>query len=81
MAKEKLQFSDRYDVLGITPPKPGECCPGKCEGTGYVPIKEDESRPRFRKLWEIEEALQHASDGWHFVICPDCDGTGKLDRL
>lgn len=78
---KELIFSDRYDALGIKPPKPGECCPGLCEGTGYVPIKSDESRPRFRRLWEIAEAKEHAADGWHFVVCPDCNGKGTRDGI
>jgi hypothetical protein len=30
----------------------------------------------FRALWLAAEAKQHAEDGWHFVQCPDCDGSG-----
>lgn len=31
------------------------------------------------RLWREAHAKEgeHSCDGWHFVKCPDCDGTGK----
>lgn len=33
--------------------------------------------PRYQKLWDEAEAKQETDDGWHFVKCLDCKGTGK----
>lgn len=33
--------------------------------------------PRLRALWDEAERLNPSDDGWHFVCCPDCGGTGK----
>jgi 2'-5' RNA ligase len=38
LREDSYEVSDRYSALGITPPEPGTCCEGHCEGTGYVPI-------------------------------------------
>ncbi|WP_433357669.1 hypothetical protein ACQP25_44730 (plasmid) [Microtetraspora malaysiensis] len=92
-----VQFTDRYDALGIKPPLVLTVCRGQCEGTGAVPvfvdsearraerkrrgrtrcIIEDEPDPRLRALWEQAEAEDPADDGWHFVRCPACEGTGR----
>lgn len=106
-----IQFTDRYQALGIPYPNPKTMCKGQCEGTGWVPVfgqvdnvdgllymdtKED---PRLIALWRdahekahtmkarIKDAILHKDirllfkkcDGWHFVKCPDCNGTGKED--
>jgi hypothetical protein len=38
---------------------------------------EDETDPELRRLWHQAEAKESAADGWHFVACQDCGGTGK----
>ena len=86
-----VKFTNRYDALGIKPPEPGTCCEGECEGTGVVPIymggkrkgsvySEDETEERFKKLWLEAEAKNKTDDGWHFVKCPDCRGTGRREK-
>lgn len=39
----------------------------------------DEKDAVLRDLWFKAhlEAGEHACDGWHFVTCPDCKGSGK----
>lgn len=73
----KNESTDRYQALGIPYPDPETMCEGKCEGIGYVPIGKDETEEPFRSLWLEAEAKEHTDDGYHFVKCPDCDGTGK----
>jgi hypothetical protein len=39
-----------------------------------------EENPAFLKSWEEAHAKPHAEpcDGWHFVTCADCGGTGRV---
>ncbi len=69
-----LTEADRYG--GKTPPSP--ICDGQCEGTGFVPINADETDKKFKKLWLDAEIKDKTKDGWHFVKCPDCNGSGAL---
>lgn len=71
-----LAFTDRYNALGIPQPDPMTMCKGQCEGTGWVPVCEDEQEEPFRSLWQQAEAEGPTDDGWHFVPCPTCEGTG-----
>lgn len=70
-----LVFTDRYQALGIPYPDPSTMCRSKCEGTGIVPVPKN-ARGRWRVLWLAAEQREHAADGWHFVRCPDCGGSG-----
>lgn len=73
-----IEITDRYKALGIPYPDPKTMCQGQCEGTGYVPIHKTEADPEWKKLWDKAEAETGPSDdGWHFVSCPDCGGSGK----
>jgi DnaJ-class molecular chaperone len=57
---------------------------GQCEGTGYFPENDQSSL-----LWqeahakskhefkEIVDGKVIECDGWHFVKCPDCNGSGR----
>ena len=72
-----MQTTDRYQALGIPYPDPDTMCLGDCEGTGVVPIQDNDASDIYRKLWAEAEAKSPADDGWHFVKCPDCGGTGK----
>ena len=88
--KFDFEIASRYEALGI--PYPGDdSCPAECEGTGWVPIYmskgdtiesssarlEDEISKVYIDLWEDAEAKNPTDDGWHFVVCPVCHGTGK----
>jgi len=35
----------------------------------------DEDDPRLITLWHMAEEANPADDGWHFVLCPDCNGS------
>lgn len=67
-------FTDRYQALGIPYPNPKTICEGQCEGVGFYPTK-DQTEPE----WIESHAQDHEEpcDGWHFVKCRDCNGTGK----
>lgn len=68
---EGLEFVSRYSVFG--PPNGCVKTPeSQCEGTGFIPIKDDEHDPLYRTLWFFAEAQQHSDDGWHFIPCPIC---------
>ena len=72
-----MEFTDRYKALGIPYPDPKTMCKGPCEGTGVVPVGAGETTPVLYTLWLAAEAKEPSDDGWHFVTCPDCKGTGK----
>ena len=89
--KEKIQFTDRYQALGVPYPDPKTMCKGQCEGTGWVPHQKptdkegevvmvrQEGDDVFDKLWDEAHTKPHKEecDGWHFLKCPECNGTGK----
>jgi len=76
-ANEKIVFTDRYEATGMDYPDPKTVCKGQCEGMGAVPIKHDETDPKWKALWDKAEAKEKSDDGWHFVECPECNGSGK----
>ena len=75
----KKEFTDRYEALGIRYPNPKTVCKGQCEGTGWVPVKLPDATSGNWEKWKEAHirAGQHECDGWHFVVCPDCLGSGK----
>jgi hypothetical protein len=73
----KFIFADRYSATGIEPPVPGECCPGQCEGMGVVLVTKNDRSAVFRALWRKAEIEKPTKDGYHFVVCPRCLGSGK----
>lgn len=78
----EIEFTDRYQALGIPYPDTETMCRGQCEGIGRVPISQNDPTEPWKSLWLDEHAKIHAEpcDGWHFVVCPDCQGTGKKPR-
>jgi len=88
--KVEIQFTDRYQALGISYPDPKTVCKGHCEGTGFIPIylskgdkrenrsciTDDNKNPEFIERWEECEKKEPTDDGWHFIKCPKCEGTG-----
>ena len=77
---ERIEYEDRYTALGIPYPDPETMCKGQCEGTGIVPVDSDETDPDLRDAWNAAHAETCTNgvpcDGWHFVKCPTCGGTG-----
>lgn len=54
--------------------------PGRWMGRGSGLSLTTEPDPRLVALWEAaeqENPLPPTDIGWHFVRCPDCDGTGR----
>lgn len=77
----KAAFTDRY---GGNPPDPETVCRGQCEGMGVIPLgpgSESDEEP-WASLYV--DALQRGAvdaDGWAFVTCPDCNGTGVRSKV
>ena len=43
--------------------------------TQIMAIDYNERDPELVARWEAAEAKNPTDDGWHFVVCPDCNGT------
>lgn len=76
------EYTDRYDALGIPYPDPETMCKGQCDGVGAYPTKLEDATPEEGKRWlaahESGEGHENGEcNGWHFITCPDCNGTGK----
>jgi hypothetical protein len=69
-----FKFTSRY---GDCIPDLETVCRGQCEGLGRVPIHQGDTEEPFRTLWLEAEAKKPTADGFHFVRCPECGGTGK----
>ena len=72
-----IEFTDRYKALGIPYPDSTTMCKGQCEGTGWIPIHRDDTEEPCHSLWLEAEKKSPTDDGYHFIKCPDCDGSGK----
>lgn len=100
----EIEFTDRYQALGIIYPDPKTICKGHCEGLGRYPVsyfarwrdlKEYEKKEwwvehekthklihRIKIAWMVKSLrplfdIKSRCDGWHFIICDCCKGTGK----
>lgn len=73
----EYEFISRY---GDGPfPDPATMCKGQCEGLGTYPQSLDDCTitEEERQRWqEAHDKNAHACDGYHFIKCPDCEGTG-----
>jgi hypothetical protein len=72
-----IEPTNRYQALGIPYPCPETMCTGPCEGTGVYPVKHGELTAEERVAWGAAEQANPTDDGWHFIRCPDCGGSGK----
>lgn len=79
----EYEFTSRYEALGVPLPDPETMCKGQCEGLGVYPHKVGESGETLeeRMAWlELHNAPDahpdEPCDGFHFIKCPDCKGTG-----
>jgi hypothetical protein len=74
MATFTCRYGDKMSDL----PDVYTMCRGHCEGMGVFPLKGDDlADPVMKALWLEADAKEPADNGWHFVKCPDCQGTGK----
>ncbi len=80
----EFEFTDRYEAAGVPYPDPETMCKGQCDGMGCYPQKLDDPdiTAEERRRWQAkhDDGAQHeggACDGYHFITCPDCEGTGK----
>lgn len=80
MMSTEFEFEDRYSALGVPYPDPETMCKGPCEGLGVVPVTADDEDERYAELWKEAESIEMSDDGWHFVKCLDCGGTGKREQ-
>jgi len=72
-----IEWKDRYNGRY---PDPETVCLGPCDGMGCFPLSRNDRNPQYKKLWEEAEENKPSEDGWHFVKCPDCKGTGKRNE-
>jgi hypothetical protein len=72
------EFTDRYKALGVPEPDVKTMCKGQCEGLGWVPVHRNDMEEPWHTLWLEAEAKKQTDDDYHFVKCPDCNGTGKI---
>lgn len=58
-------------------------CHGECDATGFVPVHKKHlgEDDLLTELWLEAERFHHSDDEWHFVKCPDCNGTAKVSTL
>ena len=68
----EFEFVSRY---GDSLLDPDTMCKGQCEGTGWVPIADNDYDEPWRSLWLKAEQREPTDDGWHFAECPECCGT------
>lgn len=74
------EYADRYGDRDAVRPDPATMCSGQCEGLGRVPVHKDDPADEegdWPALWAEAEREKPTDDGYHFVVCPACDGTGK----
>ncbi len=92
MSNTVIEFTDRYGPGGA--PSSLRGCFGDCEATGFVPVHRPEGAPgpasflvssgldpEYVTAWYKAEAKDPTDDGWHFVPCPACRGTGRVSWL
>lgn len=79
-----IEFTDRY---GGNPPSWLRGCHGECEAVGFYPEPCSAYEPPEGGAFSVtatapcprpSEHLRTDFDGWHFLRCPDCEGTGRV---
>lgn len=85
-----VEFVDRYGEAG--PPSWLRACFGQCEGTGRYPVfdpatplrrgdcrpKDDLTAYERRAIDLCKRRTGVEADGWYFILCPDCHGSGRV---
>ena len=70
-----IVFTDRY---GGNPPSLLTVCPGQCEGMGCYPSNDPSEWPEGTRLPGTPEPDGTPDDGWRFIRCEECGGTGRV---
>ena len=88
----EIEFTDRYRALGIPYPDVATMCLGPCEGIGVYPESDQTVAAwqsahkascsiigRLRSLIRLRDVqwTLRRCDGYHFIQCQSCHGTGK----
>ena len=71
---------DRYEATGTPYPDPTTMCEGQCEGMGCYPVKMTDELTSYEAqevARVIREGKMDLSDGYAFIKCEPCQGTGK----
>ena len=68
-----VEFTDRY---GGHLPSALRVCGGSCEGLGWYPVQEPETAYEEQAVRASIAANGLASDGWYFIRCDQCRGSG-----
>lgn len=85
----QIEFTDRY---GGRAPSWLRGCFGQCEAMGCYPVSYEHalndvypSEPltddEIRAVHQIIERQGESEDGWYFIQCPKCHGTGRCSYL
>jgi hypothetical protein len=48
-------------------------------GLKFPENRDDPREIQLQELWQTCEENEPTDDGWHFVTCPECKGTGRRD--
>lgn len=73
----EMVFEDRYTATGRPHPNPWTICKGDCEGMGFYPSNDPSEWPEGTRPLGTPEPDGSPDDGWRFIKCPDCRGTGR----
>lgn len=84
----EIEYTDRYTATGRPYPCPWTMCKGDCDGMGLYPMRFEEwaemdtAPPIIPQLEEDRDRYEEfpPPDGYLFVYCEDCNGTGKRIR-
>ena len=74
---KEVEVVDRYSIVGIPRPNPWTVCRGHCEGMGFYPSNDPSSWPPGTRPLGIPMEGEGVDDGWRFITCDKCNGTGR----
>ena len=78
-----FEYVDRYGDSSAPRPDPDTVCNGQCEGMGVYPVKNAISGVADHDQREIDRIIAESGpspDGWYFVRCSTCGGSGKRNE-
>lgn len=70
----QVEVSDRYSATGTPYPNRWTVCKGHCEGMGFYPENDQSEWPTGTRPYDPTDP---EDDGWRFIKCPTCKGTGR----